>query len=381
LDQIAAQAGLQLDCSACCSLPVFVHRATGQEFVLVPAGSFVMGMTAAELVDALRKIGFDPDIKWWRDQHQKHYESANPAHSVAVQAFLCGRSPLLGRTISSAGLSWSTHQTAEHLGPLVAAAVTASDAHKVVQDLGWSLITEAQWEYVARCGGEQAWAENPSNIDLLVDDPRYTSDTRCRNSWGLWGLGLGEWIADEWHESYAGAPFDGSAWRTDTGLPRSIRGGSVLHAPWQDSGEEMSCHAAMRAGTGNWRKVFTVRPVISVQGQVTITPTPAPAFVSFDEVVAKLESELWEARTKQRQVIEARQARERDRRMKLPGSLQEGTIRSVGGNGVYILRLVDANAILKLPSENPRLVPGTKVTVCTVGTGGVPEAALVAIHE
>ena len=41
-----------------------------------------------------------------------------------------------------------------------------------------------------------------------------------------------EWCADHWHESYEGAPTDGSAWTTGgDDLRRVLRGGSWDHYP------------------------------------------------------------------------------------------------------------------------------------------------------
>jgi len=366
------------------ALPIFVHGPTRQEFTLVPAGRFAMGLNAEELVSALREVHFDPDIDVWREQHRHHYESANPVHGVSVQAFLCGRSPLLGRTVSSVdrSLKWSPHETAEHHGPTVAAAMTAADAEKVLKALGWELISEAQWEYVARCGGTQRWAETRANIDLLQCDPRYSGAASTCTPWGIWGLGLGEWMADEWHESYATAPSDGSPWRSRQGPPSSIRGGGVLHAPWQDSNEAMSCHASRRGGTGAGRKVFTARPIIALPWLHSSLPhAEVASYVPFDEAIAKLESELRAKAAERRHSDEARRARYQRLLTELPASFQKGTVRSVGGDGVYVVRLAEANAILRLGRDDPRLVPGTSVTVRIVGSGGVPDAELVAIHE
>ncbi len=37
-----------------------------------------------------------------------------------------------------------------------------------------------------------------------------------------------QWVGDTWHDSYAGAPIDGSAWQ-DAGSGRVVRGGSFLY--------------------------------------------------------------------------------------------------------------------------------------------------------
>ena len=53
------------------------------------------------------------------------------------------------------------------------------------------------------------------------------------NAWGLYDMlgNVWEWTADHWHETYEGAPTDGSAWINsdrDAGAGRVIRGGSWI---------------------------------------------------------------------------------------------------------------------------------------------------------
>ena len=380
LHDIALRTGL-VNKPANVGLPVLVHEATQQEFVLVPAGAFVMGMTAPELVSALREVHYNPDVEPWRTSHRARYALANPVHPVTQQAFLCGRSPLLARTIDAldAGVAWSTHETAEHRGPTVAAAMTREGVTCVLERLGWQLISEAQWEYVARCGGPEQWAggsEWRRMVDVLVTDPHF--DSKAGNVWGVWGLALGEWVADEWHADYTGAPADGSAWRAGAGLPDAVRGGAVLHAPWQDSDEAFGCHAAVRQGAGDWRRVFTARPVIALPWLHTeIAPLKAPQPVAFDVAVAELERELRRAAQRERDRATAQRDRRAQLRRDLPGSVQQGTVRSVGDDGVYIIRLDNVNGVLRLDPGAPRLTTGEPVTVQVVGSGGVPELVLV----
>ncbi|MFN7819139.1 MAG: formylglycine-generating enzyme family protein, partial [Cyanobacteriota bacterium] len=40
-----------------------------------------------------------------------------------------------------------------------------------------------------------------------------------------------EWCLDQWHGNYEGAPEDGSAWLTEEGGDRLLRGGSWYFAP------------------------------------------------------------------------------------------------------------------------------------------------------
>ena len=62
------------------------------------------------------------------------------------------------------------------------------------------------------------------------------------NCYGLYDLhgNVAEWCQDTWHDSYEGAPDDGSAWiEENSKTPRILRGGSWLHLPG-------SCRSAYR---------------------------------------------------------------------------------------------------------------------------------------
>ena len=363
----------------------FIHEGTQQQFVLAPAGAFVMGMSAAEVRQALREVRYDPDVPFWRDAHARWYAAAQPLHVVTIQPFLVGRSPLLGAAAERAGVDWSTHETAEHRGKTAAAAMSAEAAMVALAHYGWTLPSEAQWEYVARAGGSETWAGGAGFRDAIetqIFDPRFTESPTQSNGWGVWGLGLGEWITDAWHHDYHGAPDDGSTWREKPGPPTTYRGGGVLHAPWQSSDEAMSCHAARRGGPGAWRGMFVARPIVMLPWlEIEIARPDVPLSVPFDEAVAALESELRAERTRKQQANEATHARMARLRTELPGSIQEGIVRSVGRDGTYIVRLPEVNGILRLAAGAAPLEPGDEVTVRITGTGGVPEVELVSRPE
>lgn len=344
----------------------FIHRETGQELVFVPAGAFVMGMTAEELRSALREVSYDPDITQWRDAHARRYENARP-RGVVVQPFLVGRSPILGSTARRAGVTWSTHETAEERGPTTAAAMKPEDAAAALAKFGWSLPTDEQWEWIARAGGADTWAGGADFRDAVyaqVHAPRFDGSERHCNRWRIWGLALGEWISPDHH-----------------------RGGGVLHAPWQDSDEAMSCHAAMPSQEGSWRGVFTARPVIALPWlEVDLAPPDVPPSMAppFDVAVAELEPDLREeiARRKKRDAEAAQKhAKLRQELAAMRGAVESGTIRSVGEPGVYIVKLAKVNGVLRLGPDAPVLSPGDRVSVRMVGSGGVPEVELVSIDR
>lgn len=366
---IAARTGLTLTANG----TRFVHSDSGQEFVFVPGGAFVMGMTADELRAALREVSYDPDIAQWREMHARRYEAARPARGVVVQPFLAGRSPILGATARRAGVSWSTHETAEERGPTTAAAMKPEDALAALSSFGWSLPTDAQWEWIARAGGEDVWAGGAKFRDAVraqVHSPRFDGSERHCNRLGIWGLALGEWIAGA-----ANAP------------PTEYRGGGVLHAPWQDADEAMSCHAAMPSASGSWRGVFTARPVIALPwlaSDLVAPDVPASMSPPFAEAVSDLEPELRATIANRRRrdaEIEQRDSRIRAELAAQRGQTESGTIRSVGDPGVYIVKLAKANGVLRVGPDVPVLAPGDRVTVRIVGKGGVPEVELVSIDR
>jgi formylglycine-generating enzyme required for sulfatase activity len=114
----------------------------------------------------------------------------------------------------------------------------------------YRLPSEAEWEYACRAGTRTRYsfgdAITPALANYYDSGLRRTSEVGSypANPWGLHDMhgNVWEWVADDWHDSYKGAPIDGSA-RMDKGSyharRRVLRGGS-----WGDYSEH--CRSAYR---------------------------------------------------------------------------------------------------------------------------------------
>ncbi len=268
---------------------------TCPRMVVVPAGSFVMGSTAEER--AREKVPKPPKVpfdfaRFEQPQHAVtfrkpfaigRYEVSRGEYArfVAETGHPTGPScwawnaksdnyaEMAGWVVQQAK-SWRDPgfaQTDDH--PVVC--VDFADANAFARWLSkttghaYRLPTEAEWEYAARAGTSttRSWGNdidasckfaNVADDSLAAVHPRpknYDDFTpfKCDdgivftapvnsfvpNSFGVYNMlgNAAEWIDDCFHESYDGAPTDGSAWRDNKcQLGVVVRGGSWFSFPW-----------------------------------------------------------------------------------------------------------------------------------------------------
>ena len=238
-ERLAAQ-GIFRDCPGC---PAMVE---------IPPGSFMMGSPATE-----------------RGRH----DSEGPRHRVTIASpFAVGIYEVTFAEWEACVAGGGCEDVADNGGERGTRPVTGvswEDAQGYVRWLSretrqrYRLLTEAEWEYVARAGAETAryWGEstsvqcryeNGSDVSaaqavregrlLRGDSTRVDAAVGCDdgfhgpapvgsyepNAFGLYDVlgNVSEWTEDCWNETYAGAPTDGRAWRSGDCSLRVLRGGS-----------------------------------------------------------------------------------------------------------------------------------------------------------
>lgn len=195
-------------------------------FILLPAGEFEMGSPSRE---KRRKLWESPVHKV--TIKKSVYFGRNPVTQEQWQKIM-GNNPSFfkGNQLPVENVSWiETQAFLQELNAL----------EKADEDYClYRLPTEAEWEYAARAGTatsyffgddesklkEYAWFLKNSGLET------HPVGLKKPNPWGLYDIcgNVGEWVQDEYHISYKGAPTDGRAWENlfpNVSIPVRIRRG------------------------------------------------------------------------------------------------------------------------------------------------------------
>ncbi len=199
------------------------------EMVVVPAGSFTMGSPSSE---------------------PERFDSEGPQHEVRIaKPFAVGRFEVTfaewDACVADGGCGgYKPRDRGWGRGSRPVIYVSWNDAKAYVKWLSdkthkeYRLLSEAEWEYVARAGTQTRYfwgnsvGRNHANCDgcgSRWDDKQTAPVGSFRpNGFGLYDTAgnVWEWVEDCEHGSYKDAPTDGSAWLTGNCASRAVRGGS-----------------------------------------------------------------------------------------------------------------------------------------------------------
>jgi formylglycine-generating enzyme required for sulfatase activity/DNA-directed RNA polymerase subunit RPC12/RpoP len=213
------------------------------EMVEIPGGEFMMGAPATE--------------KDSRDQER-------PQHSVKVPSFYMGRYSVTQAQYEAVMGKNPSHFNGKDLPIETVGWKDAQDFCRRLTEKTkrkYGLPSEAQWEYACRAGtttpfyfretistdvanfnGNYVYSDGVKGKYLKKTTP--IGSFGVANSFGLYDMhgNVWEWCEDTWHDTYRGAPSDGSAWiDEDLNKQHILRGGS-----W--NGYPINCRSASRNG-------------------------------------------------------------------------------------------------------------------------------------
>lgn len=219
---------------------VFRDCAECPEMVVIPVGNFTMGSPASE------------EGRWDSEgpQHTVHiYRSfAVGKYEVTFEEWgICSRDKVCSRRPEDEG--WGRGRR-----PVIN--VSWQDAKQYVEWLSrktgenYRLLSEAEWEYVARAGTTTGFyfgnsitpkQANYETKESYAGSPTALSQGKtvpvgsyAPNAFGLYDVhgNVLEWVEDCWNRNYNDTPSDGRAWTTGDGSERVLRGGSWNFSPW-----------------------------------------------------------------------------------------------------------------------------------------------------
>jgi formylglycine-generating enzyme required for sulfatase activity len=225
------------------------------EMVALPAGQFMMGQTEAEKAQLIRQFG--------EEDYKRYFARELPRHSVTLAAFALGKYPVTQAQWRAVA---ALPKVKLDLNPDPS---NFKGDNRPVEQVNWheamefcdrlskklgqpyTLPSEAQWEYACRAGTTTPFHFGETiTTDLANYNGTYTFASGPKgvfrqettevgsfppNSFGLYDMhgNVVEWCLDHFHDSYNGAPADGSAWVTGGDSDRRmLRGGSWNNDPW-----------------------------------------------------------------------------------------------------------------------------------------------------
>jgi formylglycine-generating enzyme required for sulfatase activity len=196
-------------------IPKSFTNQIGMTFVLVPAGTSTMGSDESTSANPMRRVII-----------RKPFYLQTTEVTQAQWMKVMGENPSCFRSCGDncpvEMINWKDVQTFIH-------------QLNALTDDSYRLPSEAEWEYAARSGGRNQTYAGGEHLDELgwyrenSGGRTHPAGQKKPNGLGLYDMNgnVWEWVEDDWHFNYEGAPEDGRAWVDDPRASgRVIRGGS-----------------------------------------------------------------------------------------------------------------------------------------------------------
>ena len=167
------------------------------------------------------------------------YKDEQPRHKVKIAAFSIGQYEVTqGQWQAVMGSNPSYFKQCGDNCPVES--VSFNDVLTFIEKLNaktgqtYRLPTEAEWEYACRAGQDTLYCggNDPDAVAWYSDNSgskTHPLGGKQPNAFGLYDMSgnAWEWVQDCYHDSYQGAPGDGSAWGSGAECAiRVLRGGS-----------------------------------------------------------------------------------------------------------------------------------------------------------
>jgi formylglycine-generating enzyme required for sulfatase activity len=231
--------------------------------VYIPGGKFQMGTDDQEINELCEEYKVD------------YFQSESPQHKVIIEPFFMGKYPVTQA-------QWQVVAKMRRVDrPLNPDPSYFKGANRPVECVSWDeavefckrlsnhtkreyrLPSEAEWEYACRAGTTRPFHFGETiTTDLANYNGNYifgngvkgiyrketteVGSFKVANNFGLYDMhgNVWEWCQDHFHDSYKGAPTDGSAWQdtNKSNNKRMLRGGSWFSNP-------VFCRSAYRSNS------------------------------------------------------------------------------------------------------------------------------------
>jgi formylglycine-generating enzyme required for sulfatase activity len=271
------------------------------EMVEIPGGTFLMGTGEGEKEQIIREYAKNvggQDISQTQRSNARQRASGwvmkeMPQHIVRVKGFFMGKYEVTQAQwravarLPRISIDLQADPSQFKGDELPVEGIRWDEAVEFCQRLSkttsreYRLPSEAEWEYAARGGrttqfplgdaittdlanfwGDEPFGEAP--IGVFRETTSRVGSLSVANEFGLYDVSgnVWEWCADHWHDSYAGAPSDGTPWLAGRSSDdHVVRGGS-----WDDAASY--CRSASRGRDAESRRAtnrYGFRVAVSVR--------------------------------------------------------------------------------------------------------------------